>query len=100
MTVATPSHVPPQAAGTLTGVAGACVPPMTSEDYQKVPVTVLLVYHGRTIMRQIVTGTHTFVFRVPPGAYVVQSAGSPTLHVPATVRSGGSTTVDLPSLCS
>ncbi len=82
------------------GVVGACAPPMTPDGYQKVPVGVLLVQHGRTIERQTVTGTHAFVFHVPPGDYVVQSAGTPTLHIPATVRSGGSTIVDLPSLCS
>jgi hypothetical protein len=73
---------------------------MTPVEYQKFPVGVLLVKYGRTIERQTVTGTHTFVFHVPPGDYVVQAAGTPTLHIPATVRTGGSTIVDLPSLCS
>ena len=100
MTAVTTVHVPSGAVGIVTGVAGACAPPMTPEEYQKVPVGVLLEQNGRTFQRQTVTGTHTFVFHVPPGNYVVRSAGTPTLHIPATVTKGHSTVVSLPSLCS
>lgn len=66
-TASLPAHVPETANGTITGFAGACVPPMTPVEYEHVPVSVLLVRHGRTIGWQTVKGTHTFVFHVPPG---------------------------------
>lgn len=100
MTAAPPAHLPSEAVGIVTGVAGACTPPMMPANYQKVPVSVLLLQHGRTVERQTVTGAHKFSFQVPPGTYILQSAGAPTLHLPVAVRSGGSTTLSLPSPCS
>ena len=57
----------------VTGVAEPCTGVMTTAQYARVPVDVTVKEGSRTIAGETVTGSHTYRFVLPPGAYMVYS---------------------------
>ncbi len=59
---------------------------MSSAYVARMPVTVRVTHHGKTVARQTVTGGHIYKFVVAPGRYELSSNASGTQPATVTVR--------------
>ena len=83
--------------GTVTGVASPCWPYAFNTGIKKARVEVSVLQNGRTVVRQIVRGSHVYRFHLTPSSYVVSTPYSKA--VPVTIIAGQTMRVDLPDDC-
>ena len=87
----------PQRLGIVTGVASPCWPYAFNTGIEKARVEVSVLQNGRTVVRQIVRGSHVYRFHLTPSSYVVSTPYSKA--VPVTIIAGQTMRVDLPDDC-
>jgi hypothetical protein len=86
--------------GTISGVASPCEgPALSQQKLDAIKVRVQLIKKTQVIAMQTVTGSHTYRFDVPVGAYVVRSNQSATTPMTVTIMTGQTRTVNLYSGC-
>jgi uncharacterized protein with FMN-binding domain len=86
--------------GNLVGIAAPCVGLATTAEYASLPVEVAVDEGENAVVRETVTGRHTYRFTVPPGRYTISSDQFQVpLNVRVVLRSGQTKHVDLIPNC-